>query len=150
MQYTFTARSPAQVAAGGVDIAYPNQARPDSDGNFGRIQAVDLDSRQVVWTHRQRAPIASSVLATAGGVVFAGSVDRRFGAFDAATGKALWDTPLNASPSSSPVTYTAGGVQYVAVVTGGGGAYDSDGQALVAEVAAPAAGVTVMVYALPK
>jgi alcohol dehydrogenase (cytochrome c) len=150
MQYTFTARSPAEVAAGGVDIRYPNQARPDSDGNFGRIQAVNLDTRQVVWTRRQRAPTASSVLATAGGLVFAGSVDRRFSAYDAATGKTLWDTPLNASPSSSPVTYTVAGVQYVAVVTGGGGAYDSDGQALVAEVAAPAPGVTVMVYRLGK
>jgi alcohol dehydrogenase (cytochrome c) len=150
MQYTFTARSPAEVAAGGVDIRYPNQARPDSDGNFGRIQAVNLDTRQVVWTHRQRAPTASSVLATAGGLVFAGSVDRRFSAYDAATGKTLWEIPLNASPSSSPVTYTVAGVQYVAVVTGGGGAYDSDGQALVAEVATPAAGVTVMVYRLAK
>ncbi len=42
------------------------------------------------------------------------------------------------------------GVQYVAVVTGGGGAYDSDGQSLMAEVAAPAPGVTVMVYRLAK
>ena len=149
MQYTFTARSPAEVAAGGVDIRYPNQARPNSDGDFGRIQAVDLATRRVVWTHRQRAPTASAVLATAGGLVFAGTVDRHFGAYDAATGKLLWDTPLNASPSSYPVTYTAGGQQYVAVVTGGGGAYDSDGQALVAEVAPPAAGVTVMAYKLP-
>ncbi len=150
MQYSFTPRPPEEVAAGGVDIRYPNQARPDSDGNFGRIQAVNLETRQVVWTHRQRAPIASSALATAGGVVFAGSTDRRFSAYDAATGKVLWDTPLNASPSSSPITYTAGGAQYVAVVTGGGGAYDSDGQALIAEGVAPAAGVTVMVYRLGK
>ncbi len=150
MQYTFNARTPAEVAAGGVDIRYPNVHRPDSDGNFGRIQAVNLDTRQTVWTMRQRAPTASSVLATAGGLVFAGSTDRRFSAYDAATGKALWDTPLNASPSSSPVTYTAGGVQYVAVITGGGGAYDSDGQALAGELSAPAAGVTVMAYRLPR
>jgi alcohol dehydrogenase (cytochrome c) len=150
MEYSFTPRSPAEVAAGGVDIRYPNVHRPDSDGNFGRLQAVNLDTRQVVWTHSQRAPIASSALATAGGVVFAGSTDRRFSAYDAATGKLLWDTPLSASPSSSPVTYTAGGVQYVAVVAGGGGAYDSDGQSLMAEVAAPAPGVTVMVYRLAK
>ncbi len=113
------------------------------------MQAADLDTRQVVWTHRQRAPTASSVLATAGGVVFAGSVDRRFSAYDAANGTVLWDTPVAASPSSSPITYTAGGAQYVAVAVGGGGAYDSDGQALMAEAAAPAAGVTMMVYQLP-
>jgi alcohol dehydrogenase (cytochrome c) len=150
MEYSFTPRSPADVAAGGVDIRYPNVHRPDSDGNFGRLEAVNLDTRQVVWTHRQRAPIASSALATAGGLVFAGSTDRRFSAYDAATGKELWDTPLGASPSSSPVTYTVAGVQYVAVVAGGGGAYDSDGQSLMAEVSAPAPGVTVMVYRLGK
>jgi alcohol dehydrogenase (cytochrome c) len=150
MAYSFTPRSAAEVAAGGVDIRYPNVHRPDSDGNFGRLQAVNLDTRKTVWTHRQRAPIASSALATAGGVVFVGSTDRRFSAYDAATGKMLWDTPLSASPSSSPVTYTAGGVQYVAVVAGGGGAYDSDGQSLMAEVAAPTPGVTVMVYRLGK
>jgi alcohol dehydrogenase (cytochrome c) len=150
MAYSFTPRGPAEVAGGGVDIRYPNVHRPDSDGNFGRLQAINLDTRQVVWTHRQRAPIASSALATAGGVVFAGSTDRRFSAYDAATGKRLWDTPLGASPSSSPVTYAVGGVQYVAVVAGGGGAYDSDGQSLMAEVAAPAPGLTVMVYSLGK
>ena len=150
MQYTFTPRSAAEVAAGGVDIRYPNQARPDSDGNFGRIQAVNLVTRKVVWTRRQRAPTASSVLATAGGLVFAGSVDRRFSAYDAATGAVLWNTPVNASPSSSPITYSVAGVQYVAVATGGGGAYDSDGLALVSEVAAPAPGVTMIVYRLGR
>ena len=151
MSYTWTARSPAEVAAGGVDIRYPNQARPDSDGNFGRMEAVNLQTGKVVWTDRQRAPMASSALVTAGGVVFAGSVDRRFHAYDAATGKVLWDTPLSASPTSSPVTYAVDGVQYVAVVTGGtGGAYDSDAQALVAEVVAPSPAVTVMVYKLGR
>jgi alcohol dehydrogenase (cytochrome c) len=150
MEYMFEARPAAEVAAGGVDIRYPNIHRPDSDGKFGRLQAMNLDTRQTVWTHRQRAPIASSALATAGGVVFAGSTDRRFSAFDAATGKVLWDTPLNASPSSSPVTYTVKGEQYVAVIAGGGGAYDSDGAALMGELAAPAPGVTVMVYKLAK
>ena len=67
-----------------------------------------------------RAPVASSMLATAGGIVFNGSVDRRFSAYDEMTGKVLWQARLNASPSSSPITYSVGGQQYVAVVTGGG------------------------------
>jgi outer membrane usher protein len=150
MDYSWTQRTAAETAAGGVDIRYPNRHRPDSDGNFGRLQAVNMETRQVVWTDRQRAPMASSVLATAGGLVFAGSEDRRFSAYDAATGKLLWDTPLSASPSSSPITYAVHGVQYVAVVAGGGGAYDSDGQSLMAEVSPPSAGVTMMVYRLGK
>jgi alcohol dehydrogenase (cytochrome c) len=79
--YTFTARSPAEVAAGGVDLKYPPRVRPDSDGEFGRIEAINLDTRQVVWTLRQRAPIASAMLATAGELVFNGSLDRRFHAY---------------------------------------------------------------------
>jgi len=44
----------------------------------------------VVWSNRQRAPIASSLLASAGGLVFSGARDRHFRAYDAATGKVLW------------------------------------------------------------
>src|SRR6266481_8395499 len=61
-----------------------------NDGNFGRVEAIDLKTRQVVWSERQRAPIASSLLASAGGVVFSGARDRHFRAYDAATGKVLW------------------------------------------------------------
>ncbi len=70
-----------------------------------------METRQVVWTDRQRAPMASSVLATAGagGGVRPARKTARFSAYDAATGKMLWDTPLGASPSSSPVTYEVGG-----------------------------------------
>jgi alcohol dehydrogenase (cytochrome c) len=150
MRYSFTARTPEQIAAGQGDIGFPIETPPNSDGNLGRIQAVNLDTRKVVWTYRQRAPTSSSVLATAGGVVFAGSVDRRFSAYDAATGTRLWDTPLSDAPSSTPVTYSVAGVQYVAVVTGGGGSHYGDTHALVAEEAPPGAGITVMVYRLPK
>jgi alcohol dehydrogenase (cytochrome c) len=148
--YTWTARSPDAVAKGGVDILYPKRPRPDSDGDFGRIAAFNLATRQVIWTRRQRAPIASSMLATAGGVVFNGDVDRNFSAFDAATGRLLWETRLNAPPSSSPITYSVGGEQYIAVVSGGGGSLESFGRALVPEVESPAGGTTLVVFRLPS
>jgi len=147
--WTWTARSPAEVAAGGIDMAYPPRTPPDTDGNFGRLEAINLDTRKVVWTLRQRAPMASAMLATAGGLVFNGAVDRRFRAYDAMTGKVLWETRLNASPSSYPVTYTVGGEQYVAVVSGGGGAFDSTGRSLAPEIDNPAGGTTVVVFKLP-
>ena len=65
-------------------------ATRSNDGNFGRVEAIDLKTRQVVWSERQRAPIASSLLASAGGLVFSGARDRHFRAYDAATGKVLW------------------------------------------------------------
>jgi len=102
----------------------------------------------VLWSARQRAPIASSLLASAGGLVFSGARDRRFRAYDAATGRVLWQTVLNASPSSSPATYAVDGVQYVVVVAGGGGAFDAGSRSLTPEIVDPPVGTTLWVFKL--
>jgi glucose dehydrogenase len=52
---------------------------------------------------RQRAPQSSGVLATAGGVVFAGALDRVFAAYDDASGRELWRVRLNDVPNSAPI-----------------------------------------------
>ncbi len=148
MDYRFTPRDAAQVAGGGVDMRGEPIPPRGSDGKFGRIEAINLRTRQIVWTLRQRAPIESSMLASAGGVIFSGSHDREFHAYDSATGKLLWQTGLNSAPSSSPVTYEAGGVQYVAVVAGGGSSLDSDGTVLTPEIADPTGTTTLWVFKL--
>jgi len=148
--YTYAPRTAAETAAGGSDMKFSNRTRPDSDGKFGRLAALDLKTRKVVWTHRQRMPLASSALTTDGGLLFNGDLDRHFSAYDQATGKVLWRTRLSASPDSSPVTYSVGGRQYVAVVAGGGSAFSAGGRGLVPEVGSPAAGTTVVVFELPK
>jgi alcohol dehydrogenase (cytochrome c) len=148
MNYRYTARDSAQVAAGGVDNHGTPSPAHGSDGKFGRIEAINLKTRQVVWTMRQRAPIESSMLASAGGVVFSGSHDRQFHAYDSATGQLLWHTTLNSSPSSSPVTYDAEGQQYVAVVAGGGSALDAAGNTLAPEIADPNGTTTLWVFKL--
>jgi alcohol dehydrogenase (cytochrome c) len=147
--WTWTARSPAEVAAGGIDMAYPPTRPPNSDGKFGRLEAINLDTGKVLWTLRQRAPMASAALATAGGLLFNGAIDRRFRAYDEMTGKVLWETRLNASPSSYPVTYTVRGEQYVALVSGGGGAFDGAGRTFTPEIDNPSGGTTVVVFKLP-
>ena len=92
---------------------------PDSaDGMMGRLQAMDVSGRKLAWVHHQRAPLSTSVLATAGGVVFAGDLDPSLKAFDDSTGKQLWQATLDDLPSSSVITYTVGSAQYVAVVVG--------------------------------
>ena len=148
MNYRFLPRDPAQVAAGGVDMRGGPNPPHGSDGKFGRIEAINLRTRQIVWTLRQRAPIESSMLASAGGVVFSGSHDREFHAYDSATGQLLWYTTLNSAPCSSPITYDAGGVQYVAVVAGGGTALDGAGDTLTPEIAAPTGTTTLWVFKL--
>ena len=148
MNYLFASRDPAEVAAGGVDNHGTPEPARGSDGKFGRIEAINLRTRQIVWTMRQRAPIESSMLATAGGVVFSGSHDREFHAYDSATGQLLWHTSLNSAPSSSPVTYDAGGEQYVALVAGGGSALDGAGETLTPEIADPTGTTTLWVFKL--
>jgi alcohol dehydrogenase (cytochrome c) len=148
--YSWTPRSAAEIAAGGDDIHFAQRPRPDSDGKFGRLEAINLATGKVLWTHRQRAPLVSSLLATAGGLVFAGSLDRFFSAFDAATGKPLWRTQLNVVPNSSPVTYSVQGEQYVAVVAGGGGPLDAGSASLTPEIINPSGGTTLWVFKLPS
>jgi len=123
--------------------------RPDSDGKFGRLQAIDLSTGRAVWTARQRAPQTSGVLATAGGLVFAGSLDRYFRAYDAADGSILWETRLNDVSSSSPISYTAGGRQYVAIAVGQGGFHAGSFVPLVPELTSPPnRGAAVFVFAV--
>jgi alcohol dehydrogenase (cytochrome c) len=113
--------------------------RPDSDGKYGRLQAINLETKKTVWTERQRAPQSTGVLATAGGLVFAGALDRWFTAYDDANGKALWKVRLNDVPNSAPVTYMANGKQYVAVVVGYGGAQVASFPQLTPEIPLPVA-----------
>jgi alcohol dehydrogenase (cytochrome c) len=149
MDYTWVPNDAAQTTAGGLDIRFTLRLRPDSDGKMGRIAAINLETKKVVWVDRQRAPIASAMLATAGGLVFSGAQDRQFTARDAATGRTLWQVGLNATPSSSPVTYGADGKQYIAVVSGGGGPLDAGGHSLAPELDNPAGGTTLWIFKLP-
>jgi glucose dehydrogenase len=66
------------------------------------------------------APGNGAVLATAGDVIFWGDLARNFRAFDAESGKVLWETVLPGSIQNSTITYAVNGKQYVAVLTGRG------------------------------
>jgi alcohol dehydrogenase (cytochrome c) len=83
--------------------------RLDSDGQYGRIQATNLETRQTVFIKRQRAPETSGILATAGGLIFSGSIDRWFSAHNDQTGEELWRIRLNDVPGSAPVSFSMGG-----------------------------------------
>ena len=66
--------------------------------------------------------MSSGALDTAGGVIFNGSIDRFFRAYDDQTGKLLWETRLTDVPSNAPISYTVNGKQYIAIGVGNGGA----------------------------
>ena len=62
------------------------------------------------------------MLTTAGGLVFSGGTnDRKIHAFDAATGKLLWEYDTNSGIVAPPTTFTVDGKQYLAVHSGWGG-----------------------------
>jgi alcohol dehydrogenase (cytochrome c) len=148
MDYSWVERDATTIATGGQDMRLRARPKPGNDGNFGRVDAIDLKSGKIIWSKRQRAPVASSLLASAGGVVFSGARDRHLRAYDAANGKVLWQVVLNASPSSSPATYSVDGIQYLVVVAGGGGAFDSGTRSLTPEIIDPPAGTTLWVFRL--
>ena len=69
---------------------------PGAD-HIGEVQAWNVDTGKRVWTHTYaKSPNWGPMLATAGGLVFSGGTnDRKFHAFDAASGKLLWEFPTN-------------------------------------------------------
>ena len=146
---TPTPLDPGQVYTGGGRAVYARIPVPKSDGNFGRIDAVSLTDRKQAWSYRQHAASSSAVLPTAGGLVFAGSLDRWFRAFDDRTGKVLWQTRTNNAVNAFPVSFSVGGKQYVAVAVGNGSSQLRSLNTLTPEVKNPDGGSMLWVFALP-
>lgn len=117
--------------------------------DIGRVEAVNLENKQTQWKHERRPYWSSSLLATAGGIVFGGDTNRRIAAFDAASGKTLWEMPLNSQPGGFPMTYAAGGKQYVAIPTGLSLIGNRVVRTLTPEIAVPSRGSALLVFALP-
>ena len=124
---------------------YPNS---DEEGLWGLVKAVNLETREEVWTRRQVAPPASGHLTTDSGLLFRGTVDRWFQAIDQDSGEVLWQQRLDNSPSSYPITYRVDGKQYVAVATNSG-SYHANGMERIAGITNPPSGASLWVFALP-
>ena len=60
------------------------------------------------------------MLATGGDLVFWGDLDQKLRAFDAESGKIVWETTLGGTIQNSTITYAVNGKQYIAVLTGEG------------------------------
>lgn len=101
---------------------------------WGEMVAVDLKGGKILWRSRvgtteDRAPLGialsfgtplfSGVAITAGGLVFTGAMDAYLRAFDARSGRELWQGRLPVPGVANPMTYMWKGEQYVAIGTGG-------------------------------
>jgi alcohol dehydrogenase (cytochrome c) len=89
--------------------------------HVGELQAWDIDTGKRVWTTNLPSQNWGPVLATGGDVLFAGGTnDRLFRAFDANSGKVLWEYPTISGVNGVPVSFQVDGKQYIAVQSGWG------------------------------
>jgi PQQ-dependent dehydrogenase (methanol/ethanol family) len=102
----------------GADV----KMKPGPGGHRGEFDAWDPVARKKVWSIKENFPVWSGTLATAGDVVFYGTMEGWFKALDAKTGQLLWQFKTGSGIIGQPVTYRGpDGKQYVAVLSGVGG-----------------------------
>ena len=102
---------------GAYGMASRQVLAPQAGTDVGVIHAVSAITGRTLWKRSQRAGM-QSLMATGGGLVFAGDAAGRFRALDDRTGEVLWEVNLGSSVTGYPATFEVGGQQYVAVSTG--------------------------------
>ena len=107
----------------GWNVAMYANAEPPKSKPFGRLIAWDPVQQKEVWRHEHVSPWNGGTLTTAGNLVFQGTADGRFVAYNATTGDKLWETATGTGVVAGPVTYMVDGKQYVSVAVGWGGVY---------------------------
>ena len=79
------------------------------------LARINLETGEIMFFNQNPIPTSGGMLATAGGLVFNGDLDRNFRAFDDETGATLWETKVGGPVTMSTITYAVDGRQYVAV-----------------------------------
>jgi quinohemoprotein ethanol dehydrogenase len=123
---TFTQNAPTPGKFGGTtgwNVGFMLNATPPKSLPFGRLIAWDPVKQKEAWRAEYVAPWNGGTLTTAGNLVFQGSADGRFIAYDATSGKKLWETPTGTGVVAAAATYLVDGVQYVSVAVGWGGVF---------------------------
>lgn len=109
-----------QAGNGYLNEGFATQPMPGAYG-WGALQAIDVATGKNVWSKETKMPWNDGTLTTDGGLVFSGTPDQKFYAFDAKTGAVLWTHHMHSGVIGQPVSYRVDGKQYVAVQSGWGG-----------------------------
>jgi quinohemoprotein ethanol dehydrogenase len=123
---TFEQNAPTPGKFGGTtgwNVGFMLNATPPKAPIFGRLLAWDPVAQKEAWHVDYPAPWNGGTLTTAGNLVFQGTADGRFIAYDAKSGEKLWETPTGTGVVAAPATYMVDGVQYVSVAVGWGGVF---------------------------
>ena len=124
---------------------------PDQTEVAGMVKGFNVSTGDLLWEYKQPAPWLGGLVATGGGLLFGGDINRRFRALDQETGDVLWETILNSRITGGAISYGVDGRQYIAVASGGGtsSSYETFSLTPDTELEAPTGGNTVFVFALP-
>lgn len=122
--WKFNAERPGEPHSNmGWNTANFANVEPPTSKPFGRLVAWDPVKQQAAWTKEQISPWNGGTLTTAGNLVFQGTADGRFIAYNATTGEQLWEAPTGTGVIAAPSTYLVDGKQYVSIAVGWGGVY---------------------------
>src|ERR1700735_2488782 len=94
---------------------------PKGETNMGNFIAWDGKTGKIVWSDPEQFSVWSGALATAGGVVFYGTLEGYLKAVDAKTGKELWKYKTASGIIGNVTAYEHGGKEYIAILSGVGG-----------------------------
>jgi alcohol dehydrogenase (cytochrome c) len=112
----------ANYIAGTPYIGAIDRYYPAPGGNMGELDGWDPLSGKPVWKITDKYPMWSGTVATAGDLVFFGTMDGWFKAADAKSGKILWQFKTGSGIIGQPVSYKGpDGKQYIAILSGIGG-----------------------------
>lgn len=133
----------------GPNLKAGRAINPDSPPH---ITAFDPLTGKQRWTFLTPYINNSSLLATAGDLIFGGDMEGDVFALDAKTGKKLWSFNTGARIVSSPVSFSVNGRQFIAIGSGGGSVTDSQIATYWPETKdrQPQSAATLFVFALPK
>lgn len=124
--------------------------KPIFDDYIGALRAYDPLTGEKVWEQKNKAPLWAGVLATAGNLVFTGTPEGYFKAFNAETGLELWKYQTGSGIVGSPITWEMDGEQYIAIPSGWGAAVPLWGGEVAKQVKGLPQGASLVVFKLLK